>query len=84
MKKGTVLSIHKGKKVPIQIHHNSPIEDLGYNGIKDGNYLLSLDNCDLTISIKDRIEINRYQFEIQEASGDSITMRYTGLRKKAK
>ena len=86
MKINIEVTLRRNKAELVQVHHNSRFEDLKYCGIESGCYIFLLDDdCKISIPVeKQRIEINRYQFEIKEASKDSITMLYLGPRKKAK
>ena len=80
MRKNEILTISSGKPVGLR----NWFDYLGYNGIEDEMYSFSYQGCKISIPLKraDCLTIGRYEFEVKDATKESITLKYLGRKKR--
>ncbi len=79
MKKNETVTIIKDK--PLELR--KWFDYLEYDGIDGGMLSFFYKDCKIKIPLDSKcIRINRYQFEVEEATQDLVTLKYLGLRKK--
>jgi hypothetical protein len=82
MKRNSVLVLTKNEAMRMTPSWNY----LEYGGIDNGNYTFFFDDCKISIPFEraNQVGINKYQFVVEEASQESISLKYLGLKKKSR
>jgi hypothetical protein len=82
MKKNATFVLPKNEQVNIGKYW----ENLEYGGIENGNYTFYFGDCKISIPTEraECLEINKWTFNAEEPSQDSITLKYLGPKKRPK
>ncbi|HJW97166.1 MAG TPA: hypothetical protein VJ485_03310 [archaeon] len=79
MRKNQIITLDRGREVELDRWNSAK-----YIGIEGNEFSFIYDGCcKINIPVQRRqIQLVKYQFEVEQSSGDNITLKYIGFKRK--